>query len=280
MLGKEVTAECNRLGIDYVASDREVDISDPTSLRKFIDGKQMEYVINCAAYTAVDLAEKESDAAFLINTAGAQNLAKLTKEINSQLIHISTDYVFDGASTRPYNTSDATSPISAYGRSKSEGEKAILNENTDAVIIRTAWLYGMMGHNFVKTMLGLMGKKNEIRIVDDQHGSPTLASDLARAIMEIVKNDHSAKGIYHFTNSGEATWFEFASQIYKLALKYNIIEREVRLIPITTYQYPTAAARPMNSTLNCSRLTSEFGITQRPWQEALEDLFLRLTKEL
>ena len=280
MLGTEVVAEFNRLSIDYVASDSKVDISDATALRKFIDGKNIDCIINCAAYTAVDLAENEPDMAFRINVTGAENLGQLAKRIGARLIHISTDYVFDGNSDRPYRIDDATSPTSAYGRSKLEGEKAILTENKNTVIIRTAWLYGRTGQNFVTTMLGLMANQNKISVVDDQHGSPTLADDLARAIVKIAKTDDGAKGIYHFTNSGETTWFEFASHIYELALKHKIIKKKVQLIPITTADYPTTAVRPARSTLDCSRLISEFGIIPRAWQDALKDYFSHLVKDL
>ena len=278
MLGNEVVAECKRLGLDFSDSDAEVDISDAIALRDFSEGKDIDFIINCAAYTAVDRAEQETDLAFRINAIGAGNLAKTAKRLGAGFIHVSTDYVFDGKSNRPYRIDDGPSPVSAYGQSKLEGERAVLSANPDAAIIRTAWLYGRGGQNFVATMLKLMGSRDEVRVVDDQRGSPTLADDLARAIVEIVGSRRGAKGIYHFTNSGETTWLGFASQIYKTASQHGLIKREVKLTPIKTADYPTPAARPAYSVLDCSRLVEEFDIVARPWAEALEDYLTRLAE--
>jgi dTDP-4-dehydrorhamnose reductase len=280
MLGNEVVAECKRLGLDFSDSDAEVDISDAIALRDFAEGKDIDFIINCAAYTAVDRAEQETDIAFRINSTGAGNLARMAKRLGAGLIHVSTDYVFDGRSNRPYRTDDEPSPASAYGQSKLEGERAVLSANPDAAIIRTEWLYGRGGQNFVVTMLKLMGSRDEVRVVDDQRGSPTLADDLARAIVEIVGSQRGAKGIYHFTNSGETTWFGFASQIYKTASRHGLINREVKLTPIKTADYPTPATRPAYSVLDCSRLTDDFGIVARSWAEALEDYLTRLAEGL
>jgi dTDP-4-dehydrorhamnose reductase len=271
MLGHEVVAECKRLGMDLFDSDAEVDISDAIALRDFVEGKDVGFIINCAAYTAVDRAEQETDIAFRINSTGAGNLAKVAKRLDAGLIHVSTDYVFDGRSDRPYRVNDEPSPVSAYGQSKLEGERAVLSANPAAAIVRTEWLYGRGGSNFVATMLKLMGSRDEIRVVDDQRGSPTLADDLARAIVGMMSSQKGASGIYHFTNSGDTTWFGFASRIYEIASKRGLINREVRLVPIATADYPLPATRPAYSVLDCSRLAEEFGIVARPWDEALED---------
>lgn len=270
MLGSEVAAECKRLGLDFFGSGSEVDISDAIALRNFVEGKDIGFIINCAAYTAVDRAEQETDLAFRINSTGAGNLARMAKKLGAGLIHVSTDYVFDGESERPYRTDDEPSPASAYGRSKLEGERAVLSAYPEAAIIRTEWLYGRGGHNFVATMLRLMGSRDEVRVVDDQRGSPTLADDLARAIVGIVDSGRSAEGIYHFTNSGETTWYGFAAEIYRLASQHGLIRKEVKLIPITTAEYPTPAKRPAYSVLDCSRFAQDFGIVPRPWVEALD----------
>jgi len=270
MLGSEVVAQCKRHELDFIASDSEVDISDAIALRDYAEGKDIDFIVNCAAYTAVDRAEQETDIAFRVNSTGAGNLARMAKRLGARLIHISTDYVFDGKSDRPYRTDDEPSPASAYGQSKLEGEKAVLSACPEAAIIRTEWLYGRGGNNFVTTMLRLMGGRDEIRVVDDQRGAPTLSDDLARAIVEIVRSHKKANNIYHFTNSGETTWYGFALEICRLATQRGLVKREVKLVPIHTADYLRPAVRPVYSVLDCSRIADEFGIVTRPWNEALE----------
>ena len=278
MLGSEVTAECDRLGLEHLCTDMEVDISDPLALREFAQGKEIGWVINCAAYTAVDRAEEETDLAFRINATGAGNVAKTARRIGARMLHISTDYVFDGTKGAPYLPDDEPNPVSSYGTSKLEGERQVLANLPDAAMIRTAWLYGVSGANFVTTMLRLMGSRSEVKVVDDQRGSPTLALDLARAIVGMVNSGREVKGTYHFTNSGETTWYGFASEIYKLASRTNLTRKELKLTPIATAEYPTPAARPAYSVLDCARIEEEFGITPRPWEKALADHIARLAE--
>ncbi len=278
MLGSEVVEECKRLDLDHICTDAEVDISDPLALREFAEGKGIGWIINCAAYTAVDRAEEETDLAFRINATGAGNVAKTAQRIGARMLHISTDYVFDGTLGRPYRPDDEPNPVSAYGRSKLEGEKQVLANFPDAAMVRTAWLYGVGGANFVTTMLRLMDSRSEVKVVDDQRGSPTLALDLARTIVGMVNSKREVKGTYHFTNSGETTWYGFASEIYKLASKTGLARKELKLTPIATTEYPTPAARPAYSVLDCTRIERDFGVGRRPWQEALAEHIMRLTE--
>ncbi len=278
MLGSEVAAECDRLELNHLCTDMEVDISDPLALREFTEGKDIGWIINCAAYTAVDRAEEETDLAFRINATGAGNVAKSARRIGARMLHISTDYVFDGTKGAPYLPDDKPNPVSAYGRSKFEGEKQVFANFPDAAMVRTAWLYGVIGANFVTTMLRLMGSRSELKVVDDQLGSPTLALDLARAIVVMVNSGREVKGTYHFTNSGETTWFGFASEIYKLASRTGHARQELKLTPIATAGNPTPAARPAYSVLDCARIEEEFGITPRPWEKALSDHIAHLAE--
>ena len=278
MLGSEVVEECRRLDLGHICTDTEVDIADPLALREFTQGKEIGWVINCAAYTAVDKAEEETDLAFRINATGAGNVAKTAQRIGARMLHISTDYVFDGTKDAPYLPDDEPNPVSAYGRSKLEGERQVLANFPDAAMVRTAWLYGVGGANFVTTMLRLMDSRSEVKLVDDQRGSPTLALDLARAIVGMVNSEREVKGTYHFTNSGETTWYGFASEIYKLASKTGLARKELKLTPIATTEYPTPAARPAYSVLDCTRIERDFGVGRRPWQEALAEHITRLTE--
>lgn len=279
MLGTEVSNECRRLGLAFFDTDAEVDITDPFALKDYAEGKPIDTVINCAAYTAVDKAEEETELAFRLNATGPANLAKLARQLGAKFVHISTDYVFDGSAKKPYRPEDEPNPRSAYGRSKLEGERKVAEQYPGAAIVRTAWLYGRRGQNFVSTMLRLFSSRDEVKVVDDQRGSPTLADDLARALVELVGSKRTASGIYHFTNAGETTWFGFAQEILRLALQSGMIRRDVKLLPITTEQYPTPAERPAYSVLDCTRLEEEFGIRPRAWQEALAYDIGRLTEE-
>ncbi len=278
MLGSEVVAESRALGIETIVSDADVDISDMLALGDFAKGKGVDWIVNCAAYTAVDKAEDETEEAFRINATGAGNLAKLARRLSARFLHISTDYVFDGNADRPYGTGDETSPASAYGRSKLEGERAVMKAYPDSIVVRTAWLYGLGGKNFVTTMLRLFNNRSEVKVVDDQRGSPTLANDLAKAIISAVRSPKETSGIYHFTNSGETTWFGFASRVYESARERGIIGKDVKLTPITTREYPTPAQRPAYSVLDCSRFSDDFDFSPRPWQEALDDHLARIAK--
>ncbi|MEY3470950.1 MAG: hypothetical protein RLZZ223_300 [Candidatus Parcubacteria bacterium] len=230
---------------DAIFKGRELDITDIEALREFTSKNNIKTIINTAAYTAVDLAETESALAFHINSLGARNLALISKEFQIKLIHISTDYVFDGTNYKPYNEQDITNPMSVYGQSKLEGEKAVLELSYSAYIIRTSWLYSGFGKNFLTNITRLAQERDSLSIVADQIGTPTYAPDLARAILELIPNlqPHN-KQILHYSNQGVASWYDFAYEIINLQ---NI---NCKLTPIPTTAYPTPATRPYYSVLD------------------------------
>lgn len=228
------------------------------------------YLINCAAYTAVDRAEQEKDLAMQVNGEATGVLAAVCKENNCRFIHISTDYVFDGKGTAPYKEEDATGPQSVYGHSKLEGEKQALQYDPGAVIIRTSWVYSEFGKNFVKTMLKLMQERPEIKVVSDQVGSPTYAADLAAAIMQIIRSGKWVPGIYHYSNSGTISWYDLAVAI-KEESGYN-----GHVYAISTAEYPTPAKRPSWSVLDTSHIQQVYGIAVKDWRESLKVCLGRL----
>jgi len=280
MLGTELSKMLETRGVECLGTDRDVNILDPDALTAFTADKDISFIINCAAYTAVDKAEDEEPLAFKLNAEGPGNLATLAVKRHAGLIHISTDYVFDGKAAVPYKEDDPISPIGVYGRTKAEGEKRIQAIDPDAIIIRTAWLYGQYGKNFVSTMLGLMDMKNEISVVADQYGSPTWAHDLAEAICTIA--DHTvapAAGIYHFTGKGTTTWYEFACEIQRLGLEFGVLTTPCKVKAITTDQYPTKAKRPAYSVLSKDKIRQVFGIQPPGWQDSLRKYFESMYKE-
>lgn len=250
-----------------LASRADLPIEDSEAVKKIFEGNTIEYCINCAAYTAVDKAEAEREQAFLINAAAAGNLATVCKAHNTLLIHISTDYVFDGNGTHPYKESDAVHPVSVYGQSKLKGEELVLQNNPAAVIIRTSWVYSQFGNNFVKTMLRLMKERESINVVNDQLGCPTYAGDLAAAVMEIIEK-YSAFNIQHsifnYSNEGVISWYDFALAIKGLTRSNCIVN------PIPTSQYPTPAKRPHYSVLDTGLIKKTFGITIPVWKQSLQ----------
>lgn len=238
-----------------------LDITDEDAVNAFVRENNIDIIVNCAAYTAVDRAEDEEDLAFRVNAAGPEILAKT----HCRLIHVSTDYVFDGNSCVPYKTSDATSPLSAYGRTKLAGEKAVLANSDTAVIIRTAWLYSSHGNNFVKTMLRLGKEREAITVVNDQIGSPTFAGDLASAIVKIIPQlTSSVKGIYHYTNEGVCSWYDFSYAIIHEANLSCLVK------PVPSSAYPTKAHRPNYSVLDKTAIKETFVIEIPHWTESLK----------
>lgn len=238
----------------------ELDISSETDVRRFLQQNSFDCIINCAAYTAVDKAEDEPVLADAVNHLGAKWLAKYGRCI----IHISTDYVFDGTHSKPYLEDDLTHPVSVYGQSKLEGEKAVLKNAETAVIIRTAWLYSAHGNNFLKTMLRLGRERDHLNVVSDQVGSPTFAGDLAKAIVRILlKVKAGKKNIYHFTNEGVCSWYDFAHAIMKIA------GLSCKVHPIESKNYPTKAIRPFYSVLNKEKIKSDFKLDIPHWRDAL-----------
>lgn len=232
-------------------------------LRNFFKGYHPQYLINCAAYTAVDRAETEKELALQVNAEAVGVMAAVCKEYNTKFIHISTDYVFDGAATSPYKEDAVTNPQSVYGSSKLQGEQEALQFNPDTIIIRTAWVYSEFGKNFVKTMLKLMNEKEEISVVADQVGSPTYAANLAEAILTIISSANWQPGIYHYTDEGIISWYEFA-----LAIK-EITGSTCRVNPIPTTAYPTPAKRPAYSVLDKSKIQKTFGVVTNNWKSSL-----------
>jgi len=281
MLGTEVEKLLKERGLTYWASDNEVDIGDYKALEKFGKDKKIKWAINCAGYTKVDKAEEEIDEAFRINKDGVRNIALFSTKRQIRLIHISTDYVFDGrqeGSTVAYREDDKTNSINIYGKSKLAGEEKIKKILEEYFIIRTAWLYGLQGNNFVHTMLRLFKERDLVKVVEDQWGSPTYTVDLAGAILKIIEDDSVSYGIYHFTNEGVTSWYEFARTIYKKAKRLGLIEgnKKIEIQPIKTEDYPTAARRPGYSVLSKEKIKREFGLKIREWDEALEDFLISL----
>ena len=230
-------------------------------VRTYFNTLHPAYCINCAAYTAVDRAEQEKDLAYQVNAEAAGVLAAVCKEKNCKLIHISTDYVFNGEATVPYKEESPTDPQCVYGASKLEGEKQAIQFNPEVIIIRTSWVYSTYGKNFVKTMMKLMQERNELSVVDDQTGSPTYAADLAEVILQIISNWQP--GIYHFSNDGVINWFDFANEIKK------ITDSKTKINPVSTTEYPTPAKRPAYSVLNKSKLQHTFHVELKDWKQSL-----------
>ena len=235
----------------------------------------MDTIINCAAYTAVDRAEDEPGPAAEINTQAVANLAKAAQKGDCLLIHISTDYVFDGTATTPYTEKIKTCPVSVYGKTKLAGEEAIIRSGCFYIIIRTAWLYSAFGHNFVKTILRLAEERPEINVVNDQIGTPTYAEDLAKAIVKIMANDDRVEheGIYHYSNAGVCSWYDFAVEIVRLS------GLNCRVNPVTTAEYPTKTHRPAYSVLDKTKIKHTFGVEVPEWQEALRRMMGEISGE-
>ena len=283
MLGTEVERALTRAGFEVEGSDREVDITRAEAVEAYAAGiesrgRRFEWIVNCAAYTAVDKAEDEVELCFRLNRDGAENLARAASARGAALVQISTDYVFDGARRTPYREEDARNPAGVYAKSKAEGEEAIERTMERFYILRTAWLFGKAGGNFVRTMLKLFGERDEINVVSDQTGSPTYAVDLAEAILSLVTAEQPAWGIYHYTNTGQTSWYEFAMEIQRQALSYGLLSKRCRINPVSTGQYPTRAKRPGYSVLGSEKIKRTFGLRIRPWQEALSAFMEELAR--
>ena len=260
-------------GFDFVFTTREqLPFDDPNAIGRFVSELKPQYLINCAAYTAVDKAESEKDLAYTVNATAPGIMADACRTNNIQFIHVSTDYVFKGNGSSPYKEDDKTDPVNFYGASKLEGEQMVTKNDPGAIIIRTAWVYSEFGKNFVKTMIRLMADKEQIGVVSDQYGTPTYAADLADAIMKIIlilenraddiqHNGHG--GIFHFSNEGQITWYEFAVAVKELTAS------NCKVNPITTADYPTPAKRPAYSVLDKNRIRDTFNIPIRDWKESL-----------
>ncbi|MEI7525358.1 MAG: dTDP-4-dehydrorhamnose reductase [Mariniphaga sp.] len=250
----------------------ELDISNPLKVDAFFTANKPLAVINCAAYTAVDKAETDKNLAYLINCEAVMNLSKSAAKIGALMIHVSTDYVFDGMNCVPYTESDPTNPQSVYGRTKLAGEEAVLKYAEKGIILRTSWLYSAFGNNFVKTMIKYGTERDELNVVCDQIGTPTYAKDLAKAILDIIPQAQLQPGIqlYHYSNEGVASWFDFAHVIMDL----SAINCKVN--PIQTKDYPVKAVRPAYSVLNKAKIKETFKINIPYWSDSVKDCILRL----
>lgn len=247
------------------------DITNSSQMRVYLSkNKDFEFLINCAAYTNVDLAEKNKDKAYQVNAEGAEKLAKLCKEFNIKLVHISTDFVFDGSNTRPYKETDVPNPSSVYGASKLQGEKNIMERLSSYFIIRTSWLYSEFGSNFVKTILRLADTQKEIKVVSDQIGSPTNAHDLADFLLEIISINSTNYGTYHFSNTGETSWYGFAKEVFRIC---NV---SADLRPISSSAYASLANRPKYSVLDTKKGKKTFNINSDYWVDSLKKVNFNL----
>lgn len=251
-------------------SKQALSIFDEAAVTAIFEKHQPAACINCAAYTAVDAAEKNTEEAFLVNAEGAAVVAKASKKFNTQFFHISTDYVFNGNAGEPYEEDALTDPLNQYGASKAKGEELVLKYNSGAIIIRTSWVYSEHGKNFVKTMIRLLTEKPGISVVNDQYGSPTYAGDLAKAILQIIVSGLKKPGIYHYSNQGVINWFEFATAI-KEAIKSNC-----SIQPIPAIQYPTPAQRPAYAVLNTSKIVNTFNLHIPLWNDSLRICLAKL----
>ncbi|MDD3769154.1 MAG: dTDP-4-dehydrorhamnose reductase [Sulfuricurvum sp.] len=259
----------------HFASRSELDLSNLCKMEDFFEGKKFDAIINCAAYTAVDKAESEPELADAINHRFVSMLAKVAKRDNAKLIHISTDYVFDGRNYRPYIETDPTDPQGVYGRTKRDGENAILSvAPANAIIIRTSWGHSSFGNNFVKTMLRLGKERDSLGVIFDQVGTPTYTRDLARAILDILPRiDNVKPEIYHYSNEGVASWYDFAQAIFEMSGVKCAVN------PITTDQYPTPATRPHYSLLNKAKIKNDFNIAIPYWKDSLRDCITKIQND-
>ena len=254
----------------FIFSDIDtLDLTDSSKVSQFMEENQFNYVINCAAYTAVDKAEEDVTLAYQVNRDSIGYIAKTAQQINAKVIHISTDYVFDGEGDKPYQETDPTNPQSVYGKSKLEGEEILREYCPESIIIRTAWLYSSHGNNFVKTMMRLGRERESLNVVADQKGTPTYAGDLAQAVLEIIvwveRKENLPVGIYHYSNLGEITWYDFALKIHELAGITNC-----KVAPVGTDEYPVKAKRPQYSVLNKNKIQQTFQLQIPDWEDSLK----------
>ena len=276
-LGNEIrNLAANYHNFNFIFTDvNNLSITNINDVEVFFTSHPIDYVINCAAYTAVDKAESNHDSASLINVTGVKNLVALSQKYSSKLIHISTDYVFDGTNHKPYVETDDTNPQSVYGKTKLEAEKIVINSSINAIIIRTSWLYSSFGNNFVKTMIKLGSERKELNVIYDQIGTPTYAFDLGKTILDIIaqstqNNNKLIQGIYHFSNQGVCSWYDFAIEIMKIA---NI---NCKINPIESKDYPTPAKRPYYSILNKSKIQNTFNISIPYWKDSLRQCIKKI----
>lgn len=271
----------------------ELDLSNAADVRAFVARSKPRWIVNPAAYTAVDKAESDAQAAYAINRDAVQAMGKEAAKLGTPVLHFSTDYVFDGEGTEPWRETDATAPLGVYGASKLAGEEALAASGAPYMIFRTSWVYGPRGKNFMLTILRFAREKEEMKIVADQHGAPTSARDLARLIAHVITHfEHEAaisgkplaevfrpsSGVFHACNAGFTTWFGFADEFTRLARQAEPQQRFAKLLPISTAEFPTPAKRPSNSRMNCEKLRSELGFAMPTWQKSTAEIMGELQK--
>lgn len=278
MLGSQVCRTLSENKVEFLGTDSDVSILDYEALEGFAAGKKISFIVNCAAYTAVDKAESETEKARALNADGPRNIARLAKKLGVPFIHISTDYVFGGTASSPISEDTPIEPIGVYGATKAEGENAVAEETSDFYILRTAWLYGWSGRNFVYTMIRAMNTHESVKVVNDQKGTPTNCVTLSNVILKIIekrtKGEEVPNGIYHVTDLGETTWFGFTNEIKKQSLEKGILtNRDCAVNPCTTDEYPTPAKRPSYSVLDKTKVQETLGIRLPEWKESLAGFF-------
>lgn len=280
-VGSELVAITNQSDYEIVAASRsELDITNKKNVDAYVSLVKPDIVINAAAYTAVDKAEEEKDSASAINSNGAENLAITCFKQNIPLLHISTDYVFDGSKNEAYNENEIVSPLGVYGETKWQGEEAIRNHLPQHIILRVAWVFGATGNNFVKTMIRLAKDRDELNIVADQFGGPTSAKSIAKTLVHLVdvyqKENTLEWGTYHFCGQAKTSWYLFAKEIFKQAKASKLIDKDVLVNAISTDEFPTLAKRPENSMLDCSKIKQTFGIDMPEWHVELKQVLSEL----
>jgi len=271
-LGNEIQSSKTTIeGAKFFYTDvNELDITKGDEVLSFCQKNSINYIVNCAAYTAVDNAEDDIEMASLLNSTAVANLAQAAKECGAKFIHVSTDYVFDGKAHEPYCEDQATAPQSVYGSTKLKGEEAASSILPESVIIRTSWLYSAFGNNFVKTMMRLGADRDSLNVVFDQVGTPTYAADLADAILNIIKQNCKVSGIFHFSNEGVCSWYDFAHSIMKKC------ELNCKVVPVPSTEFPTKATRPKYSVLNKTHIKDSYSLSIPHWEDALDECLLRL----
>lgn len=270
MLGKHICEVLNRENLDFIGSDAEIDIRKLESLLDFTKDKSINWIINCAAYTAVDNAEDDYDNAKSINADSVRNIGAVANETGAKVVHFSTDYVFDGEKTGEYVEDDPANPVTVYGKSKLIGEKNLESGTDKYFIFRISWLYGPHGNNFVHTMLRLFRERDELNVVNDQFGSPTYTGEIAEFISRLIKENSNCFGLYHFSGEGRISWYDFARSIYDLAQKTGLVEKDLVINAVDSTCYPAKARRPKNSYMNKNKLFKAFGFKPNDWKVTLE----------
>ncbi|MCO4093015.1 MAG: dTDP-4-dehydrorhamnose reductase [Sphingorhabdus sp.] len=268
-VGQAVLRHAEKRGLDIVAPDRaQMDLTNAQSIAEMVVSESWSAVINCAAYTAVDRAETDAELAEQVNAVAPAILAAETAKLDIPIIHVSTDYVFDGTKNAPYVEDDEVNPLGVYGRTKEMGENAVRTLNPRHAIIRTAWVVSAGGANFVNTMIRLASERPEISVVNDQIGCPSSATDIAQALLSVAEHPHAQHGTWHFVNGGEASWFDLSARIFANMTQRGLTTPDLHAIP--TSQYPTPAERPRNSRLSTAAIQRDFGIIPRHWHDAID----------